>query len=248
MDRQKHRRDVSAREVLHGAGGARVRNVCQVDLRRQLQQLHGEMLRRASTGGSIVDFARLAARKCDQLRERGDVERRMNDQRKNSRRDLRDRREALFRIVGDRAIKARIHHKRIDGHQKRLAIRSRARRGLRADVATRTRLVLDDDRLIPALPQFLTEDAREQIGPCAWRERNVEPDCLLRLPLSQAWHHWGKGHGQNPQHRAARMRAACGSLMICHDCLQCFAILGDLHRGTIPSPPRTVRWITNKIS
>ena len=185
MDRQKHRRDVSAREVFHGAGGARIGNVGQVDLRRQLQQLHGEMLRRSPAGGSIVDFARLAAGKRDQLRESADVERRMHNKRKNARRDLHDRHEALLRIVGDRAIKARIHHKGIDGHQQRLAVGSGARRRLRADVAARTRLVLDDDRLIPALPQFLAEDAREQIGPCACRKRDVEPNGLLRLRLGR---------------------------------------------------------------
>lgn len=129
----------------------------------------------------------------DQLRKRVDVDRRVHDERENTRRDFRDRHEARLRIVGHRPIRARIHHESIDGHEKRQTIGSSARRRLRTDIAARTRLVLDDDGLVPALPQFLAEDAREEIGPRAGRERNVEPDCLLRLPQSHAWHHGGKG-------------------------------------------------------
>ncbi len=134
----------------------------------------------------------------------------MNDERQSTRCDLGDRNEILLRIVGYRRIKARIHHERIDGHQQVLAVRRSARCGLRADVAAGAGLVLNDDRVIPALSQFLAEDAREQVRPRARRERDVEPDWLLRLPVSQRGHHRRKGRGENPQHRTARMHAACG--------------------------------------
>jgi hypothetical protein len=73
--------------------------VRQVDLRRELEQLHGEMLRRAAAGRSIVDLARFAAGKCDQLRERADAKRGMNDERQSAGCDLGDRHEILLRIV-----------------------------------------------------------------------------------------------------------------------------------------------------
>jgi hypothetical protein len=63
--------------------------------------------------------------------------------------------------------------------------------------AVRARLVLDDDRLIPSLPQFFTEDTRKKIGACARRERNIEPNGLL-LPLGQTARGGSKGRGQKP--------------------------------------------------
>jgi hypothetical protein len=103
----------------------------------------------------------------------------MNDERQSAGCDLGDRHEILLGIVRDRRIEARIHHERIDRHQQVLAIGRRPRCGLRADVAAGAGLVLDDDRMIPALPQFLAEDAREQVRSRARREGDVEPDWLL---------------------------------------------------------------------
>ena len=103
----------------------------------------------------------------------------MNDERQRARCDLGDRHEILLRIVRHRRIKARIHHERIDSHQQVLAIRRRPRCDLRADVAAGAGLVLNDDGMIPALPQFLAEDAREQVRSRARRERYVEPNWLL---------------------------------------------------------------------
>ena len=63
----EHRLDMAADEVLHGAGRARIGHVLEIDLRRQLEQLHGEMLRRAAPGRGVGDLARLRLRGGDQL-------------------------------------------------------------------------------------------------------------------------------------------------------------------------------------
>jgi hypothetical protein len=58
-----------------------------------------------------------------------------------------------------------------------------ARDGLRSDVAARTGLVLDDDGLVPLLPQLLAEDARQRVGTGAGRERDGEKDRPVGQPL-----------------------------------------------------------------
>jgi hypothetical protein len=108
----------------------------------------------------------------------------MHDERESSRCDLRNRRKALLRIVGKRAVQARIHHEGIDGDQKRQTIRIGARSGLRSDVAARAGPVLGDDRRTPARAQFVRKDAREQVGPRACGEWNDDPDRLMRLAMS----------------------------------------------------------------
>ena len=61
-----------------------------------------------------------------------------------------------------------------------------ARNALRADVAAGARLVLDDNRLVPALLDFLPQDAGENVGAGPRRVRDeivsARPGCWAKAP------------------------------------------------------------------
>ena len=56
---------------------------------------------------------------------------------------------------------------------------------LRADVAAGAGLVLDHDRLVPALAQLLADDARQHVDAGAGRERHDDEDRAVGKPLCE---------------------------------------------------------------
>ena len=84
----------------------------------------------------------------------------MHGKRKEPGSDFDDRREALHRIVGHVLEQADIRGEGIADHQKGMAIGCGTCDGLCAYVAACARLVLDDNRLAPALLNLLSHNAR----------------------------------------------------------------------------------------
>ena len=89
--------------------------------------------------------------------------------------------KSATRIVGHALEQRDVLGERRGGQQQRVAVRRRARRDLRADVAAGARLVLDHDRLAPALLDLFAQHAREDVGPGPRRERHDDRDGAARL-------------------------------------------------------------------
>jgi hypothetical protein len=204
MHRHEHGAHMPSHQILHRAGGARVGHVPEIDARRELEQFHGEMLRRAATGRCIGDLAGLALGELDQFTGALDRDGGMHRQHERAGGKLDDRLEAFHRVVGQALGERRVHQKRIDAEQDRMAVGLRASRGGGADIPAGARLVVDNDGLVPPFTQFLADDAREHIGPAARREGNNDEDVSVGQPLSLGQSRCGSRHRQGGEQAPAR--------------------------------------------
>ncbi|MCY1552121.1 hypothetical protein D9M68_884980 [compost metagenome] len=87
------------------------------------------------------------------------------------------------------------------GHEQRVAVTQRARHRARPDRRTRAGAVLDDDRLLPRLRQFLGHGPRHHVGGPACRIRHHHRDGLdgIRIGLNRSGQQrGGTGHGAQP--------------------------------------------------
>ena len=75
-----------------------------------------------------------------------------------------------------------VHAHRIE--QERVTVRRRSRHDSRANVARRSRAVLDDDRLTERLVQVVGNDARQNVGRSAGREWHDERNGTIRIGRS----------------------------------------------------------------
>ena len=101
-------------------------------------------------------------------------------------RDLDDRRKAPQRVVRQALVEACVHHEGVDRHHDGVAVGLGAGGALRADVAAGAGLVLDHDRLVPALAQLLADDARKHVDAGARRERHDDEDRCGRRASGRA--------------------------------------------------------------
>ena len=63
----EHRTDMAADQVLHGGRGSAVGHVLDVGAGRELEQLHGKMMRGATSRRGVVDLARMGLQVVDEL-------------------------------------------------------------------------------------------------------------------------------------------------------------------------------------
>ena len=85
-----------------------------------------------------------------------------------------------------------------------MTIGLRASRSGGADVAAGAGLVVDDDGLIPAFAQLLTDDARQHIRPAARGEGDNDENVPIRQALSLSWARDGSHHRQGGEQAPAR--------------------------------------------
>ena len=185
---------MAADHVLQGRRGALVRHVHDVEVEDALEHLGVEMVDRAGTDRGEGQLSRLVARELDEIVHRFHRQLGIDHQHIGHAGDQRDGRDVLARIVRqvlphidiDRKRGARRHH---DGVAVRCAMRDRVHRRH----AAAARAMIDHERLAEPLLELLADDARDQSGRAARRERHDEGDGLTRilfrsfLRLSELW-------------------------------------------------------------
>jgi hypothetical protein len=171
-------------------GRAAIGDVRKVEPRGPLEQLAGEMLRGAHTGGAEAVFSGRRADQGDELLHVADRQVVGNRQDVGGGRDLRDRRQVLERIIAHLVEQAGIDDD-LGGvrEQQGVAVGRRLGDAVAGDVAAGARHVLYHDRLFPGLCQLVAdrprddvvrparhvadEDAYRTLGECGLRRRRV---------------------------------------------------------------------------
>jgi hypothetical protein len=112
-------------------------------------------------------------------------------------RELDDRRQFLQRI-DVHLVDVRVAADDIARNQDRVAIRRAFRRGLDANVAVGAGPILDDDLLLQAARQVLTDEAGAHVGGAAGRERHDE----AKQPARPFLRVYGRGHDDDEREQA----------------------------------------------
>ena len=158
-----------------------VRHVDQPGAGAQVEELAREVVRGAEAARAEVELARIGARVGDELGQRAGRYRGMRHHDVRHLRHQRDGREVLDRIVVQLGVQRRADRERRRDQHDRVAVRRRARRRLRADVAAGAAAVLGHHRLPERSREAVRDQAAEEIGAAARREGQDEPDRLRRI-------------------------------------------------------------------
>ncbi len=170
--------------------------------RRGLEHLRRQERNRGRALGSIVEPVRIGAHERDELLERvrRDLCRVDEQHARNCRHDRHG--HELRRVVGELQVQAGIDHQRGGGRrEQRVAVRLRARDGLRADSSGGPGPILHDDGLPPARRELLTDDARQRVGRPARGEWNDDPDRAARVSGRRILRPCGSGKEQTCEPR-----------------------------------------------
>ena len=109
----------------------------------------------------------------------------MHRQHMRPRRQQRDRRKILDRVVGDLAVEHRVRGEGAGDEQQRIAVGLGARRGAHADVLAAARHVLDQDVVAPCLGELLRDHARADVIRPAGRDRHDDAHRTRRIGLRE---------------------------------------------------------------
>jgi hypothetical protein len=158
---------------------------------QELEQLAGEVMRRAGAGRRVVVFARVALGLGNEVRER--LRRDLLGVHHHDVRHLgddADRHEVLLEIVGERGVHRRRDHMMGRADEEGVSVRGRlgGRRGPR--IAPGAGAVVDDDAHPELVVELLRQGPGERIGAAARREGHDERNRPLRPGLGQ-----GRGGG-----------------------------------------------------
>jgi hypothetical protein len=175
-DRREHHLDLAAHEIGNRRRRALIGNMHDVDTGHRLEQLAGEMRRRADPVRAEVDAAGPGPRGGDQILDVVDRQARVDDDDIERARHQGDRRKGAERIVRQLGIERRIDRVGERRHQQRVAVWGARRHRGGADDGAGARLVLDDDRLAEIRGHRLAEPARNNICAPAGRERHDDAD------------------------------------------------------------------------
>ncbi len=149
---------------------------------------------RAGARRGVVQLARLRLHQRDEILERIRLDAGMHHQQVGRGCDQRHRHEILDRVVLDAGVRRRRDHVGAGGaHGERVAVGRGAGRDLGADRAAGAAAVVDDHLLAEALGELLPDQARDDVGRAARRERDDQADRLGRIGAlrngsgGQAW-------------------------------------------------------------
>ena len=143
----RHQGDVTAGKVVERGLDALVRDMVHLDAQRGLEQFAIEVLRGSRPGRAEGEAARGGARKLDQVRDRADRKRRIDQQDFGGKRNERDRNEVGERIVGQVLVQGDVGRERRAGRDhERVAVRRRAHHRDGARHRARAGPVLDHER------------------------------------------------------------------------------------------------------
>ena len=214
---------VSAHQILQCTRRAFVRNVHHVHARRLLEQLRGQVSRRADAGGTEGNLARIGLGIGDQffrVLDREIVVRR-HDQRRDG--GERNRGEALHRIVGNLArVERGVRCVRGDHGEEGVAVRRGLRHQIGAEYGVCAGLVFNHDVPAGLLLHPLRDDARHVIGNPTGGVGHDPPDRLRRVSLGRGTHGPGESgregcefeqvqHVSSFDHRLRVFRAPAGA-------------------------------------
>ena len=187
-NRGRHRLEQEVRFSAHHRqqrlAAAFIGNVHHPDPRHQVEQFGRHVVKAAAAGSRIAEAVGLGLGELDQLLDRIDRNRRMDDQQVRAVGDEADGREILHRIECELGVNADVDGLRSHrAEENRVAVGRRAGCQLRRDVAAGAGTVVDQHLLAPALAQPVADDARQYVGSAARPERDDEADRFRRVFL-----------------------------------------------------------------
>ena len=169
------------------------------------------MSQTADVRGCVAQLAWLPAHVRDEVSDAVDRHAGMHDQGKRICSDDADRREILNRIVVDLGHCGNDRDLRQRRQQERMAVRRRPCHCLRGKGTAGTRSVLDDELRTIGVAEALGDDASYSVAAPTRRERNDDPNRLLRPSLCMR--RWGKAVG-GKDGKQSQQHSACT-----HECL-----------------------------
>ena len=155
----------------------------QVDARHHLEQLAGDVQRRGVAARRHVDLARIGLGISDELGNRCRRHRWIDHHDQGNGADARHRRGVADEIETQVVVDRRVDGVRRHGEQQRVAVRGGAHHRLGADIGAGARPVLDDEWLAQPLRQPLTDEASDDVGRAAGRNRNGQAHRPRRVGL-----------------------------------------------------------------
>src|SRR5258706_10428850 len=186
LQRHYHRLHVTPYQVGQCTARPLVGNVDEVDVRVELEQLHGEMLRTPVSGGGVVKLARLDAGEIEEFAHRSGRQSLRDDHRHGAVGEQYYRRKAPDRVERELLIDRGIGAEGGRGAKQRIAVGSSLGDEVGSYVARGARAVVGDDADLPAFAKFRSEDPCKDVGARARRigndhlDRAARPAALLR--------------------------------------------------------------------
>jgi hypothetical protein len=147
----------------------------------QLELLAGEVRFGPGPRGRVVESVRMRLRLGDQIGQRPDVGIAAHEQHIGGVDQLRDRREILGGVIRQGLEQGRVDGDRRRRDEERVAVGRRAGCDSHAAIAGGAAAIVDHDALSQSLRQGGGEDARDDVGRPARRERYDEGDRALRI-------------------------------------------------------------------
>ncbi len=173
---REQRVDVPAQQRRHRFARAAERHMGHVELELRLDRFHGEVMRGADAGRSVVDLARVGPCIVDELLHGLDRQLGMHGQEQRGMREQRDRHE-IMRLIRQLLVDEGIdRQERIVGDDELIAVGRRRHQCDGGDGAAAPRPVLDHDGLLEPFLQARRNDASHGVGQSAGRERHDELD------------------------------------------------------------------------
>ena len=173
-----------------------------------LVELAREVAAAAVPRRAVVQRPLEVLRPVDELRERRRRRRRMDHQHEPGSSELRDRGEAVHRVIRKLGVQRRVDRVLVVREIERVAVGRRSRGQLSGDDAGRARAVLHHHRLLERLAQADAEGAREQVGRAALRRGGVDPDRAAGIVLLRRRRYRGR---ESERRRERTARARCGA-------------------------------------
>ncbi len=173
----EHRRGVAGDGRHRRRRPALERHVQEIDAGALLQYFHRQMVLAPVAARRVGQRRRGASRIFDELLEVAHGQRRIDRKHELIRRDGRDRGEILQRVERHLGVEVRIDRDQaVLAEEQRVAVGRRLRDHVAGDVAVGAGMVLDHDRLVEKLGEFLSDHARDDVGGAAGRDRHDELD------------------------------------------------------------------------
>ncbi len=174
-DRDEAELHLAADQVGHCHGLAAIGHMLEFQSGQHLKQLAGDVSGRALAARAHVDLPGIGLGVGDEFRDRLHRYRRMHHHQQRCVREDRDWREVGAEIERQVLVERGRDGVGGVGHEQRVAVGRRAHRHFGADVGAAARAVLDHERLAEPNGHPLPEQARQDVGRAAGRDRNDDP-------------------------------------------------------------------------
>ena len=190
---------MSGNDVVQGGRAAFVGNVRHRDARGAHQEFGVEVMRHARPDRCERELPGPCLCVCDQLQQRMDRERRIDDQYERHSSEAGERNEIGCRIVGKLFVERDIdRHRRARRHEQHVSVRSGFGDGARRDDGARPGPILDHEGLAEPLLQLLGEHAGDDVGASARREGHDDSDGARRVVLCPRQRRGEKSRNSGP--------------------------------------------------